>query len=235
MKAVTDVFSGMPKKFAAHRVGWMWELIRDAAQTPSTAGLLRKFAERLSNGALPGNLWAYLASALLYPFHKKLPEERSSTTDPALRPVTLGYVLTRFGCRVMVRMNRQVVAAEMLLSHQLSFGINGGVQQVILTCNVALEINPSWLMLDLDSKNAHTFCSRERLEEELELNVAYRYMLESFRALYGKTVTVQWHFGNGADMPATSFHMSCEVLGQRDAPAIVYFSVLAAIMYRKQL
>ena len=55
-------------------------------------------------------------------------------------------------------------------------------------------------MLDLDSKNAHTFCSRERLEEELEMNVAYHYMLESFRALYGKTVTVQWHFGNGPDM-----------------------------------
>jgi hypothetical protein len=63
------------------------------------------------------------------------------------------------------------------LSHQLSFGINGGVQQVILACNIALEINPSWLMLDLDSKNAHTFCSRNMLEEELELNVAYHYML----------------------------------------------------------
>ena len=60
-----------------------------------------------------------------------------------------------------------------------------------MACNIALEINPFWVMLDLDSKNAHTFCSRERLEEELELNVAYLYMLESFRALYGKTVTVQ--------------------------------------------
>jgi hypothetical protein len=45
-------------------------------------------------------------------------------------------------------------------------------------------------MLNLDSKNAHTFCSRDRLEEELELNVAYHYMLESFKTLYGKTVTV---------------------------------------------
>jgi hypothetical protein len=136
---------------------------------------------------------------------------------------------------VMVRMNRVAVAAELLLSHQFSFGINGGVQHVILACNIALEINPSWVMLDLDSKNAHTFCSRERLEEELELNVAYHYMLESFRALYGKTVTVQWHFGNGPDRPATSFHMSCEGLRQGDAPATVYFNVLAARVYRKHL
>ncbi len=166
--------------------------------------------------------------ALLYSFHKKLPEERTSITDPALRPVTVGSVLTRFGCRVMVRMNQMAVAAELLLSHQFSFGINGGVQQVILACNIALEINPSWLMLDLDSKNAHTFCSRDMLEEELELNVADHYMLESFRALYGKIVTVHWYFGNGADRPATSFHMSCEELRQGDAPATVYLNVLAA-------
>jgi hypothetical protein len=165
-----------------------------------------------------------MASALLYPFHKKLPEERTSVIDPALRPVIVGSVLTRFGCRVMVRMNKLAVVAELLMSHQFSIGINGGVQQVILACNVALEINSSRLMLDLDSKNAHTFCSRERLEEELvELNVAYHYMLESFMDLYGKTVTVQWHFGNGADGPATSFHMSCEGLRQGDAPATVYF------------
>ena len=56
--------------------------------------------------------------------------------------------------------------------------------------NIALEIDPSWVMLGLDSKNAHTFCSRGRLEEELELNVAHHYMLESFMALYGKTLTV---------------------------------------------
>ena len=191
VKAVTDAFSGMPKKSAAHRDGWTWELLRDAAQTPSTVALLRKFAEHFSNGALPQDLWAYLASALLYPFHKKLPEERTSITDPALRPVIVGYVLTRFGCRVMVRMNRVAVASELLFSHQFSFGINGGVQQGIMACNIALEINSSWMMLDLDSKDAHTFCSREKLEEELELNVAYHYMLETFRALYGKTVTVQ--------------------------------------------
>ncbi len=92
----------------------------------------------------------------------------------------------------MVRMNKMAMAAELLQSHEFSFGINGGVQQVIMACNSALEINPSWMMLDLDSKNAHTFSSRDRLEE-LELNVAHHYMLETFRALYGKTVTVQWH------------------------------------------
>ena len=92
---------------------------------------------------------------MLYPFHKKLPEERTSITDPALRPVTMGSVLTRFGCIVMVRMNRLDVVAELQMSHQFSFGINGGVQQVIMACNIALEINPSWLMLDLDSKNPH--------------------------------------------------------------------------------
>jgi hypothetical protein len=84
-------------------------------------------------------------------------------------------------------------------------------------------------------ENAHTFCSRERLEEELELNVAYHYMLEFFRALYGKTVTVQWHYGNGPDRPTTSFDMSCEGLKQGDAPATVYFNVLAARVYKKQL
>jgi len=101
--------------------------------------------------------------------------------------------------------------------------------------NIALELNPSRLVLDLDSKNAHTFCSRAKLEEELELNVAFHYMLESFRALYGKTVTVQWHFGNGPERPSTSFHLSCEGLRQGDAPTTVYFNVLEARVYKKQL
>ena len=61
-------------------------------------------------------MWAYLASALLYLFHKKLPEKRTSTTDPTIRPVIVGSMLTRFGCRVMVRMNKMAVVAELLLS-----------------------------------------------------------------------------------------------------------------------
>ncbi len=68
---------------------------------PSTASLLRKFAEVFSNGALPKDLWTYLASALMYPFvlHKLLPEERIAMTDPVLRLVTVGSIITRFGCR----------------------------------------------------------------------------------------------------------------------------------------
>ena len=93
MKVVTDAFSGMPKKSVAHRGGWTWELLKEATHTPSTATLRRIFAERFSNGAMSTDLWAYLASALLYPFHKKLPEERTSIVDPALRPLTVGSVL----------------------------------------------------------------------------------------------------------------------------------------------
>ncbi len=92
----------MPQRSAAHRDGWTWELLRDAASTPSTASLLRRFSEKFSNGDLPKDLWAYLASALMYPFQKKLPEEMSPAGDPALRPVTVGSVITRFGSRVMV-------------------------------------------------------------------------------------------------------------------------------------
>jgi len=75
---------------------------------------------------MPSDLWAYVAFALLYPSHKIWPEERTFIVDPALRPVTVGSILARFGCIVMVRMHRVVLAKELLLSHQFSFGINGG-------------------------------------------------------------------------------------------------------------
>ena len=150
---------------------------------------MRKFTELFSNGALPKNLWTYLTSALMYPFHKRMLEERTDPKDPALRPVTVGSVLTRFGCRVLVRMNRLAVAAELLISHQFSFGINGGVQQVILSSTIALQVHPSFVKIDLDLGNAHTFCSRDMVEEELESDIIYHYLLEPFRALYGKTVT----------------------------------------------
>ena len=45
-------------------------------------------------------------------------------------------------------------------------------------------------MLDLDSCNDYTFCSRDKLEKKLELKILIHYMLMSFRALYGRTVTV---------------------------------------------
>ena len=78
---------------------------------------MRKFTELFSNGALPKNLWTCLASALMYPFHKLMSEDRVDPKDPALRPDTVGSVLTHLGCRVLVRMNRMAVAAQLLLSH----------------------------------------------------------------------------------------------------------------------
>ena len=83
------------------------------------------------------------------------------------------------------------VAAQLLLSHQFSFGVSGGVQQVILGCKVALQVHPSFVQSDFDLANAHTFSSRDKAEEELESDIIYHYMLESFRALYGKNVTPQ--------------------------------------------
>ncbi len=60
-------------------------------------------------------------------------------------------------------------------------------------------------MLDLDAENAHTYCSRDKVEEDLEINVVYHFMLMSYKALYGKTITIQWHFGNDLDCQPTSF------------------------------
>ena len=117
LTSVAEAFSKMPKKSATHRDGWTWELLRDVAQRPSTASHLRKFTEIFSNGAMPINLWSYLTSALIYPFHKLVLEDRVDPKDPALRPVTVGSVLTRFGCRVLVRMNMMAVAANLLMSH----------------------------------------------------------------------------------------------------------------------
>ena len=102
LNVVVEAFSKMPKNSAVHRDGWTWELLRDAAQRPSTASHLRKFIELFSNGALPKNRWTYLASALMYPFHKLMLEDRVDPKDPALRPVTVGSVLARFGCRVLL-------------------------------------------------------------------------------------------------------------------------------------
>jgi hypothetical protein len=74
----------------------------------------------------------------MYPFHKLMLEDRIDPKDPVLRPATVGLVLSRFGCRVLVRINRMAVAAQLLLSHMFSFGINGGVHHVILGCTIAL-------------------------------------------------------------------------------------------------
>ena len=60
---------------------------------------------------------------------------------------------------------------------------------MILGCTLALQVHTSLVQIDLDLQNTHTFCSRDMVEEELESAIIYHYMLESFRALYGKTVT----------------------------------------------
>ena len=102
-------------------------------------------------------------------------------------------------------------------------------------CTIALQVHPSFVQIDHDLRNAHTFCSRDREEEELESDIIYHYLIESFRALYGKTVTPQWHYGDGPYRPLTSCHMSMDGLRQGAAPATVYFNILVARVYRKQL
>jgi hypothetical protein len=67
----------------------------DAVFSPFKNSMLRHFAERFSKGELPKDVWAYLASALMHPFHEKLLEKRVPFADPVLRPVTQGSVLTR--------------------------------------------------------------------------------------------------------------------------------------------
>ena len=130
-------------------------------------------------------------------------------------------------------MNKIAVADKLLLSHQLSFDINGGVQHVILGCTLALQVHLSFVQIDLDLRNAHAFCSRDGIEEELESDISYNYLLESFRALYGKTAIPQWHYGDGPDRPPTSCHMVIDGLRQGDAPATVYFNIMVARVYKK--
>ena len=60
-------------------------------------------------------------------FHKKLLDERTFITDPALLPVIVGSVITRFGCRKLVNMNIFAVEETLLVTHQFSFGIKGDV------------------------------------------------------------------------------------------------------------
>jgi len=196
---------------------------------------VRKFSELFSNGSLPKNLWSYMDFEVMYPFHKLMLEDRIDPKDLALRHATVGSVLTRFGCWVLVRMTRIAVAAQLLLSHSFSFGINGGVQQVILICTLALQVHPSFVQIDLDLRNAHTFWSRDEIGEELESDIIYNYLLESLRALYGKNVTPRWHYGDGPDCPPTSRHVSIDGLRQGDASATVYFNILVARVYRKHL
>ena len=54
-------------------------------------------------------------------------------------------------------------------------------------------MHPSFVQVDFNLQNAHTFCSRDKVEEDFESDIIYHYLLESFIALYGKIVTPQWH------------------------------------------
>jgi hypothetical protein len=107
-------------------------------------------------------------------------------------------------------MNRLAVAETLLLSHTFSFGIKGGVQHVILGITLSLQIDPNFVELDLDLKNAHTFSSRDKAEEELESDIVFRYLLEVFKSLYGKTVTPQWHYGDGSGRAPIRVHISID-------------------------
>jgi len=127
------------------------------------------------------------------------------------------------------------VVAQLLLSHQFSFGINGGVEKVIMGCTIALQVHPSFVQIDLDLRNAHTFCSRDRVEEELESDIIYHYLLKSFRGLYGKTVTPRWHYGDGSDGLPTSCNMFIDGLRQGNASTTVYFNIVVARVYMKMM
>ncbi len=100
----------MPKIFAVRGDGWAWELLKDATQQPTIAALLRNFGGHISNGALSKDRWTYLAPPPLYPLHKPTPEEKDPEAWLTLIPVTVGPILTRFDCRVMVKMDIYAVA-----------------------------------------------------------------------------------------------------------------------------
>ncbi len=86
---------------------------------------------------------------------QKAPRRSNLYHLPVLSPVTVGSVITRFGYLILVKMNRLAVAETLLLSHQFSFGINGGVQQIILGITLSLQLNPLFVEIDMDLANAH--------------------------------------------------------------------------------
>ncbi len=96
LKAITDTFTGMPKKSTPHRDGWTWELFRDAANRPSTTSIQQKFVELFVNGRLPKGPWKLLSSAIMIPFLKLAQLDRGLLLDPNLRPITIGSLLTIF-------------------------------------------------------------------------------------------------------------------------------------------
>jgi hypothetical protein len=104
-----------------------------------------------------------------------------------------------------------------------------------LGISLSLQLNPNFVEIDLDLKNAHTFSSEDKAKEELESDIIFHYLLEVFKSLYGKTATPQWHYGDGPDRPPISVHMSVDGFTQGDAPTSIFFNILAARMYKRQL
>jgi hypothetical protein len=232
LKTITDAFTGMPKKSAPHRDGWTWELFRDMVGRQSTAGLLRKFVELFVNGSLPKDLWRFLSSALMIPFHKLSQFERLLRSDPCLRPITIGALLCRFSIRATLRMKRKEFAEIMLRDDQFSYGVPGGVQKVILAVTIALQKNPDWVCAQTDLRNAHTDCSRGLIWQELERDPFFHYLIQIFINLYGVHCAPQWHYGNGPDQPPTSCHESGDGLRQGESAANAFFAILSARLYR---
>jgi hypothetical protein len=143
LKAISAAFTDMPKKSAPRRYGWTWDLFRDVANRPSTIALLKKFAETFVNGILPKSLWKFLSSAIVNLFHKlSYWLERDLHSNPRLRHITIGTLLTRFTCITLLRLNRKGLAKRTLRSTYFSFEIHDGVQQVILGFTMALKSNP---------------------------------------------------------------------------------------------
>ena len=117
-------------------------------------------------------------------------------------------------------------------SNQISYGVPGGVQQVIMGCIVALQNNPGWVLFQGDMANAHTDCSRDLIWKGLQADSFFHFLIQIFLCLYGNNCTPQWHFGNGPDQPPTSMHMSIDGLRQGETAPNVFFNILASRLYR---
>jgi hypothetical protein len=133
----------------------------------------------------------------MIPFHKLSQIKRLLLTDPRLRPITIGALLCRFSVKSVLKMKRKGIAEVLLKSNQFSYGVPGGVQQVMMGCTVALQSNPDWVLGQFDLRNAHTVCSRGLIWQELEANTYLHFLILIFICLYGKACTPQWHCGNG--------------------------------------
>ncbi len=119
LNAITNAFTGMPKKSAPHRDGWIWELFRDVVGRETTSSSRRKFVELFVNGSLPKVLCRFLSSTIMIPFHKLSQLERLMLLDLSLRPITIGALLCRFSIRTTPIMKRKEFA-EIMLSDQTS-------------------------------------------------------------------------------------------------------------------